>query len=86
MSDIGDNSIAAGQLRSIVERVERLHEERKALADDISDIYQEAKGNGLDPKIIRKVVQIRSQDSAKRIEEQTILGLYLASLGQADLA
>ena len=77
------DSVNAGQLRAFIERIERLEEEKKALADDIKDVYAEAKGNGFDVKVIRKVVSIRKQDRDKRIEEETILDLYLAALGIA---
>ncbi len=73
--------IAAGHLRAFVERIERMEEEKKALADDIKDIYGEAKGNGFDTKILRKVIALRKQDRDKRHEEETILDLYLAALG-----
>ena len=75
--------VNGGQLRAFVERIERLEEEKKALADDIKDVYAEAKGNGFDVKVIRKVVSIRKQDRDKRLEEETILDLYLAALGIA---
>jgi uncharacterized protein (UPF0335 family) len=75
--------VNGGQLRAFVERIERLEEEKKALADDIKDVYAEAKGNGFDAKVIRKVVSIRKQDRDKRLEEETILDLYLAALGMA---
>ena len=74
-------NVAADRLRSLVERIERLDEERKALGNDIRDIYAEAKSNGFDVKIMRKIVSIRKQDRDKRIEEETILDLYLAALG-----
>jgi uncharacterized protein (UPF0335 family) len=77
------DSVNGGQLRAFVERIERLEEEKKALADDIKDVYAEAKGNGFDTKVIRKVVSIRKQDRDKRLEEETILDLYLAALGIA---
>src|ERR1039457_5133690 len=75
--------VNGGKLRAFVERIERLEEELKALADDIKDVYAEAKGNGFDAKVIRKVVSIRKQDRDKRLEEETILDLYLAALGIA---
>lgn len=84
MSDqIGHNSevVNAGHLRAFIERIERLHEEKKAIADDISDVYSEAKGNGLDTKVIKKIVIIRAQDRDKRREEETILDLYMSALG-----
>ena len=77
----GIEEINAGQLRAFIERIERLNEEKKALAEDIKEVFAEAKGNGYDPKIIRKIVSIRGQDPEKRVEEETILDLYLAALG-----
>ena len=77
----GSEEINAGHLRSFIERIEKLEEEKKAIADDIKDVYAEAKGTGFDVKIMRKIVSIRKQDRDKRIEEETILDLYLAALG-----
>jgi uncharacterized protein (UPF0335 family) len=77
----GSEEINSGHLRAFVERIERLNEEKKALAEDIKEVYAEAKGNGFDPKIIRKIVSIRGQDPDKRVEEETLLDLYLAALG-----
>jgi uncharacterized protein (UPF0335 family) len=73
--------IARDQLRSIVERIERLEEERQALADDIKEVYAEAKANGFDTKILRQVVRIRKQDTAERQEAEALLDLYLNALG-----
>ncbi len=73
--------VNAGHVKAFIERIERLEEEKKALADDIKEVYGEAKANGFDVKIIRKIVSIRNQDREKRIEEETILDLYLAALG-----
>ena len=80
--DITDSSqtVAAGQLRALIERIERLEEEKKTLADDIKDIYAEAKGNGFDTKAIRTIVRLRKQDQAEREEAETILELYMAAL------
>jgi uncharacterized protein (UPF0335 family) len=78
---IGDN--ATKQLKSYVERVERLHEERKALGDDISDIYREAKGTGLDVKAMKTVIRLRGQDPDKRREHEAIVETYLHALGDA---
>ena len=78
---IGDNSLNGGQLRAFVERVERLSEEKKALADDISDVYAEGKSAGFDTKIMRKTIKIRAMDRDKWREEEEILDLYLAALG-----
>jgi len=72
-----------GQLRALVERIERLEEEKKALGDDVKEIYTEAKGNGFDVKIIRKVVAVRKQDRDKRRAQEEVLDLYLAALGEA---
>jgi uncharacterized protein (UPF0335 family) len=77
--DVG--GIAADQLRSVVERIERLEEEKKALAEDIKDVYAEAKGNGFDTKIIRRIIALRKRDRAELDEEETILDLYLRALG-----
>jgi len=77
----GTNAVNAGHLKAFIERIERLEEEKKALADDIKDVYAEAKGTGFDAKIIRKIVSIRKQDRDKRREEEEILELYLAALG-----
>ena len=86
MSDvtIGHNSataVAADQLRAIIERVERLEEEKKAIADDIRDIYAEAKGNGYDVKALRTIVRLRKQDADERQEQESILDAYKAALG-----
>jgi len=74
-------SFAQGQLRSLIERIERLEEEKKAIAADIKEIYGEAKANGFDTKIMRKVVSLRKKDVAERQEEEAILDLYLSALG-----
>ena len=71
----------AGHLKAFIERIERLEEEKKALADDIKDVYAEAKGTGFDVKIMRKIISIRKQDREKRREEEEILDLYMAALG-----
>lgn len=74
-------SFAQGQLRSLIERIERLEEEKKAIAADIKEIYGEAKSSGFDTKIMRKVVSLRKKDSAERQEEEAMLDLYLGALG-----
>jgi uncharacterized protein (UPF0335 family) len=74
-------SFAQGQLRSLIERIERLEEEKKAIAADIKEVYAEAKSNGFDVKVIRKVVSLRKKDQAERAEEEAMLDLYLAALG-----
>jgi uncharacterized protein (UPF0335 family) len=74
--------IAADQLRSIVERIEKLEEEKKAIADDIRDVYLEAKGNGFDVKALRAVIRLRKQDRNERAEQEAILETYLSALGE----
>ena len=73
--------VAKEQLLSIIERIERLEEEKKGIADDIKEVYAEAKANGYDTKVLRKVVSIRKQDAAEREEMDAILDLYLNALG-----
>ena len=79
MSDPG--GVAADQLRAFVERIERLEEEKKVIADDIKDVYAEAKGNGYDVKILRKVVSLRKKQPHEREEEEAVLDLYMHALG-----
>lgn len=79
MTDTG--GIAAPQLRAIVERIERLESEKQAIADDIKDVYAEAKGNGFDVPILKRIIALRRKDPAEREEQETILELYLAALG-----
>jgi uncharacterized protein (UPF0335 family) len=76
-------TVAAGQLRAFIERVERLEEEKKTIADDIKEVYAEMKGTGFDTKAVRKIIRLRKQDQAERQEEEAILDLYLAALGMA---
>ncbi|MCZ8316395.1 DUF2312 domain-containing protein [Phreatobacter sp.] len=76
-------SVAADQLKSIIERIERLEEEKKALSDDIKDVYGEAKANGFDTKVLRKIISLRKQDRDERMEQEAILELYLQALGMA---
>jgi len=73
--------IAKEHLRSFVERIERLEEEKKALADDIREVYSEAKGTGFDTKVMRQVVRLRKMESADRQEQEAMLDLYLNALG-----
>jgi len=76
------NTTAQGQLKAILERVERLEEDKAAVMADLKEVYAEAKGNGFDTKIIRKVVRIRKQDRAKRQEEEALVDLYLSAVGE----
>lgn len=72
---------AKTQLRSFVERIERLEEEKKTIADDIRDVYAGAKGSGFDTKALKKVIALRKKDARERAEEEAILDTYLAALG-----
>ena len=72
---------AKDQLRSFIERIERLEEERAALSADIKEVYSEAKGTGFDTKAMRAVIRLRKLDSADRQEQEAILDLYLSALG-----
>ena len=74
--------IAKDQLRTIVERIERLEEQKKTIADDIKDVYAEAKGNGFDVKALRAVIMLRKHDPAKLKEQEAILDTYLLALGE----
>lgn len=74
-------AVAADQLKSFVERIERLEEEKQTIADDIKDVYAEAKGNGFDVKILRQIIRIRKQDKSEREEMEAILELYMQALG-----
>ena len=76
------NSTAQGQLKSIIERIERLEQEKAEVAEQIKEVFAEAKGNGFDVKTLRKVVRIRKVDRAKRQEEEALLDLYLSAIGE----
>ena len=75
------NTTAQTRLKTIIERIERLEEDKAAVAGDIKEVFAEAKGEGFDVKILRKVVRIRKQDKAKRQEEEALLDLYLSAIG-----
>jgi uncharacterized protein (UPF0335 family) len=77
----GSSGIAADQLRSYIERIERLEEEKRGLATDIRDVYAEAKGNGFEPKVMRRVVALRRMESADRQELDALLDLYRNAVG-----
>ena len=78
----GATTVAADRLRSFIERVERLEEEKAAIMNDVKEIYAEAKGEGYDVKTLRQVVRIRKMDRAERQEQEALLDLYLAALGE----
>ena len=75
------SGFAKEHLRSFIERIERLEEEKKALADDIREVYSEAKGTGFDTKVMRQVIRLRKMESADRQEQEAMLYLYLSALG-----
>jgi len=77
----GAGTIAAGQLKAFIQRIERLEEEKTALTADISEVYAEAKGTGFEPKIMRQVVRLRKLEKADRQEQEALLDLYLHALG-----
>ena len=68
-------------IKALVERIEKLEEEKAAIAEDIKEVYAEAKGNGFDPKIIKKIIALRKQDATKRAEEQALIATYMDALG-----
>ena len=74
-------NVNAGHLRAFIERIERLEEEKKGFADDIKEVYGEAKGTGFDTKIIKAIIKIRAMDRDKRKEQEEILDLYMSALG-----
>ncbi|PWC45741.1 MULTISPECIES: DUF2312 domain-containing protein [unclassified Azospirillum] len=82
MSDVG--GIAVDRLRSFIERIERLEEEKKGLQDDIKEVYAEAKGTGFDAKIMRQIVRLRKMDKADLQEQEAILELYKQALGMGE--
>jgi len=81
-STSGATTVAAERLRSFLERVERLDEEKATIAGDIKEVFAEAKGEGYDTKTLRKIIRLRKMDKAKRDEEDALLELYLAALGE----
>ena len=83
MEDVASTGVAAEELRQFVERIERMEEEKKAIAGDIKEIYAEAKGRGFDTKAIRTLVRLRAQDAQERQEMEAILDLYMQAIGMA---
>lgn len=82
-NEFGSNteSVAADQLKSFIERIERLEEEKAGIAGDIKDVYSEARGNGFDVKVLRRIIALRKRDYAERQEEEAIMELYMQALG-----
>jgi uncharacterized protein (UPF0335 family) len=72
---------AQGRLKSFIERIERLEEDKAAVANDMKEVFAEAKGEGFDVKILRKVIRLRKQDKVKRQEEEALIDLYLSAIG-----
>ncbi|MBI1620339.1 DUF2312 domain-containing protein [Aquamicrobium zhengzhouense] len=83
MTDTTDSrqTIAAGQLRAFIERVEKLENEKQTIAEDIKEVFAEAKGTGFDTKAMRTILRLRKKDRAEREEEEAILDMYLSALG-----
>ena len=81
--DIAESGVAAEELKQFVERIERLEEEKKAIADDIKDVFAELKGRGFDVKAVRSILRLRKQDHSERQEEEAILELYMNALGMS---
>ena len=79
----GATTVAAERLRSFLERIERLEEEKSTIAGDIKEVFAEAKGEGYDVKTLRKILRLRKMDRAERQEQEALLELYLAALGEA---
>ena len=77
-------NVSGARLKSFLERIERIEEEKKALGEDIRDIYSEAKSTGFDPKIMRKIVSLRKTALEKRREERELLDLYMSAIGMAE--
>lgn len=80
-TDISSTTVAAGQLKAIIERIERLEEEKREVAGQVKEVYAEAKGNGFDAKTLRKIVALRRKDTEERQEEEALLDLYMHALG-----
>ena len=78
---VSTTAVAAGQLKAIVERIERLEDEKKEVAEQIKEVYAEAKGSGFDAKTLRKIVSLRKKDAEERQEEEALLDLYMSALG-----
>jgi uncharacterized protein (UPF0335 family) len=78
MPDVG--GIAGAQLKSFIERIERLEDEKRALGEDVKEVYAEAKGSGFEPKIMRQIIKIRRMDKEEHDEQETLLDLYKRAL------
>lgn len=83
VADVADTGVAAEELKQLLERIERLEEEKKGIADDIREVYAEAKGRGFDVKAMRTIVRLRAKEPQEREEEEAILELYMSAIGMA---
>ncbi|KAB2788580.1 DUF2312 domain-containing protein [Brucella anthropi] len=81
--EVSSNVIAVGQLRSFIERIERLEEEKSTIGDDIKEVYAELKGSGFDSKIVRSIIRLRKKEDHERQEEEAMLQLYMDALGMS---
>jgi uncharacterized protein (UPF0335 family) len=81
MDDLADTGVAADVLKQLIERIERLEEEKKALSQDIAEVFQEAKGRGFDTKAMRTLIRLRAKEPQEVQEEEAILDLYKRALG-----
>lgn len=84
MSTVSPDSVAQDQIKAFIERIERLEEEKASIAGDVKEVYAEAKGNGFDTKVLRKIIQIRKMDHNERMEQEALLELYLTALGMSN--
>jgi len=82
MADVG--GVAGERLRSFIQRIERLEEEKKTISEDVREVFAEAKSSGFDPKIMRQVLKLRKMETADRQEQEALLETYLAALGMAE--
>lgn len=80
-STTGEVAPTDNRLRLLIERIERMEEEKKGIADDIKDVYAEAKGTGYDPKIMKRVIALRKMDPEQRREQESLVEVYLVALG-----
>lgn len=85
MTTVGRNSVGGNSLKSIVDRIERLNDERDVLGADIREVYAEAKGNGFAPKIIRKIIALRKKSAADRQEEEALMDTYMNAIGMTPI-
>ena len=83
VADVADTGVAAEELKQFIERIERLEEEKKAIADDVKDVYAEAKGRGFSVKILREIIKLRQKEPHEREEDEALLELYKSAIGLA---